>query len=187
MAIIPKEQKFHTLAQEVVTENLGSDGVNSQRRIYTMTDICETVTDCQGGPPPPPTPPVFTEAKITLVQNLAGQDAFILDHENNTSLFFPQTATAGTGSALGQYTISFAAATMPDARRIAIYVNPQGENPGNFFMASAYANDGNDEIIVGLMKVQNNGVGNAATIVPVEIVDALNDRIHLIIQILPEV
>lgn len=185
MAIIPNEQKFHTLSKDVVTENLGSADANSQRRIYTMEDICETVTECQGGPPPPPTPPVFTEAKITLRQRLAGQEAVIIVQENNTSLSFPQFATVGAGNALGQYTISFA--SMPDANRIAIYVNPQGENPNNFFMASAYANDGNDEIIVGLMKVQNNGVGNDATIVPVEIVDALNDRIHLIIQILPEV
>ena len=185
MAIIPNEQKFHTLAQDVVTENLGSDGANSQRRIYTMEDICETVTECQGGPPPPPTPIVLFEAKITLRQSLAGQEAVIIVQENNTPLSFPSTATTGTGNALGQYTISFA--SMPDANRIAIYVNPQGENTSNFFMASAYANDGSDEIVVGLMKVQNNGVGNAATIVPVEIVDALNDRIHLIIQILPEV
>lgn len=187
MAIIPNDQKFHTVDDLVDTQNKGSASANADRRAYTMLDICETVTECQGGPPPVPPPPVFTEAKITLKQSLAGQDATIIDHENNTSLFFPQTATAGAGNALGQYTISFAAATMPDARRIAIYINPQGENPNNFFMASAYANDGNDEIIVGLMKVQNNGVGNDATIVPVEIVDTINDRIHLIIQILPEV
>mgnify|MGYP003132371444 FL=1 len=44
MATIPSGQKFHTVASTVDTENRGSAGLNSQRTIFTMQDIQDTIT-----------------------------------------------------------------------------------------------------------------------------------------------
>lgn len=51
MAQIPSTQKFHTLSQDVVTDNLGSDAANAQRTIFTMQDIADTVSAGGGGAP----------------------------------------------------------------------------------------------------------------------------------------
>jgi len=53
MATIPTEQKFHTLNSNVVTQEKGSALTNSQREIYTMQDIVETV---EGALPPSTNP-----------------------------------------------------------------------------------------------------------------------------------
>jgi hypothetical protein len=44
MAIIPNGQKFHTIASNVATKERGSSLVNSQKDIYTMDDIVDTVS-----------------------------------------------------------------------------------------------------------------------------------------------
>ena len=45
MAIIPNAQKFHTLSSTVNTTDRGSAELQSQREIYTMQDIIDTVGD----------------------------------------------------------------------------------------------------------------------------------------------
>jgi hypothetical protein len=42
MAIIPLNQKFHTIENSVVTKERGSALVNSQKEIFTMQDIIDT-------------------------------------------------------------------------------------------------------------------------------------------------
>ena len=42
MAIIPLNQKFHTIENSVVTKERGSALVNAQKNIYTMQDIIDT-------------------------------------------------------------------------------------------------------------------------------------------------
>ena len=49
MATIPTGQKFHTVPSNVVTQERGSALANSQREIYTMQDIIDTVGDDGGG------------------------------------------------------------------------------------------------------------------------------------------
>jgi hypothetical protein len=49
MATIPTGQKFHTVPSNVVTQERGSALANSQREIYTMQDIIDTVGDGGGG------------------------------------------------------------------------------------------------------------------------------------------
>jgi len=48
MATIPINQKFHTIAHEVDTENRGSASANTDRTIFTMADIQSTI-DSIGG------------------------------------------------------------------------------------------------------------------------------------------
>jgi hypothetical protein len=43
MAVVPSDQKFHTVPSNVQTVERGSALANSQREIYTMQDIIETV------------------------------------------------------------------------------------------------------------------------------------------------
>lgn len=49
MPDIPLDQKFHTVADEVVTINKGSAVANSNRTIFTMADIISTVGAGAGG------------------------------------------------------------------------------------------------------------------------------------------
>jgi hypothetical protein len=49
MATIPTGQKFHTVPSNVVTQERGSALANSQREIYTMQDIIDTVGGSGGG------------------------------------------------------------------------------------------------------------------------------------------
>lgn len=49
MPDIPLDQKFHTVADEVVTINRGSAVANSNRTIFTMADIISTVGAGAGG------------------------------------------------------------------------------------------------------------------------------------------
>jgi len=42
MALIPSEQKFHTLDKDTPTKDRGSKQAQDQRKIYTMADIVET-------------------------------------------------------------------------------------------------------------------------------------------------
>jgi hypothetical protein len=44
MSQVPLGQKFHTVANDVQTSNLGSKLANSNREIYTMQDIVDTVS-----------------------------------------------------------------------------------------------------------------------------------------------
>jgi hypothetical protein len=44
MSTIPTGQKFHTVASNVVTQERGSALANSQREIFTMQDIVDTVS-----------------------------------------------------------------------------------------------------------------------------------------------
>ena len=44
MAIIPLNQKFHTIENSVVTKERGSSLVNSQKEIYVTQDIIDTVS-----------------------------------------------------------------------------------------------------------------------------------------------
>jgi len=48
MAIIPVSQKFHTLSSTVNTVDRGSAELQSQREIYTMQDIINTVSATGG-------------------------------------------------------------------------------------------------------------------------------------------
>jgi hypothetical protein len=49
MAVIPSGQKFHTVSSEVQTFERGSALANSQREIFTMQDIIDTVGGGGGG------------------------------------------------------------------------------------------------------------------------------------------
>jgi hypothetical protein len=49
MPDIPLLQKFHTVAEDVVTENRGSAVANANRTIFTMQDIINTVDSTGGG------------------------------------------------------------------------------------------------------------------------------------------
>jgi hypothetical protein len=64
MAIIPLNQKFHTIENSVVTKERGSALVNAQKNIYTMQDIIDTAGGGLGG-----TQYVFVAADGTDVQN----------------------------------------------------------------------------------------------------------------------
>ena len=44
MAIIPKEQKFHTVSSTVDTTDRGSAEFQSQREVYTMQDVIDSVS-----------------------------------------------------------------------------------------------------------------------------------------------
>jgi len=44
MAIIPKEQKFHTVSSTVDTADRGSAEFQSQREVYTMQDVIDSVS-----------------------------------------------------------------------------------------------------------------------------------------------
>ena len=44
MAVIPPDQKFHTVPAEVDTQDRGSARANADREIYTMQDIIDSVT-----------------------------------------------------------------------------------------------------------------------------------------------
>lgn len=66
MAIVPSGQKFHTVANDVETSNLGSKLANSNREIYTMQDIVDTVGGGLEG-----TQYVFVAADGTAVENAA--------------------------------------------------------------------------------------------------------------------
>ena len=49
MAIIPSEQKFHTLDKDTPTKDRGSKQAQALRKIYTMADIVETAGGGGGG------------------------------------------------------------------------------------------------------------------------------------------
>ncbi len=49
MALIPAQQKFHTLTSSTVTQDLGSARANSGREVYTMQDIIDTVNTGSSG------------------------------------------------------------------------------------------------------------------------------------------
>jgi hypothetical protein len=62
MATIPTGQKFHTVASNVVTQERGSALTNSQREIFTMQDITDTVAAAIPPAPVLNTYPVTTSA-----------------------------------------------------------------------------------------------------------------------------
>ena len=49
MAIIPSEQKFHTLDKDTPTKDRGSKQAQALRKVYTMADIVETAGGGGGG------------------------------------------------------------------------------------------------------------------------------------------
>ena len=65
MATIPTGQKFHTVPSNVVTQERGSALANSQREIYTMQDIIDTVGGLGG------TSYVYVAADGNSVENAA--------------------------------------------------------------------------------------------------------------------
>jgi hypothetical protein len=62
MAQVPSGQKFHTVPSNVQTEEKGSKLANSQREIFTMQDIVDTVEDALPPAPVLNTYPVTTSA-----------------------------------------------------------------------------------------------------------------------------
>lgn len=86
MATVPSGQKFHTVPENVNTEEKGSKLANSQREIYTMQDIIDTIP---AGAAVNPTP-------TFLPVNVGG--VFV-----NSSLRIYPDNTFGTGIPLGFY------------------------------------------------------------------------------------
>ena len=90
MAQVPSGQKFHTVPSNVQTEEKGSKLANSQREIFTMQDITDTVSE------------VIPLYKVyTAILNQSGTNApiaTVLENTIDTSLFWEYTS-------VGQYVL----------------------------------------------------------------------------------
>ena len=96
MALIPLNQKFHTIENSVVTQERGSALVNSQKEIYVTQDIIDTVSAYVGlgG-----TQYVFVAADGTDVQNAAElQAAYVTAQGMSPSITNRITVIAAPGS-----------------------------------------------------------------------------------------
>ena len=96
MALIPLNQKFHTIENSVVTERLGSALVNSQKEIFVTQDIIDTVSAYVGlgG-----TQYVFVAANGTDVQNAAElQAAYVTAQGMSPSITNRITVIAAPGN-----------------------------------------------------------------------------------------
>jgi hypothetical protein len=96
MAIIPLNQKFHTIDNSVVTKERGSALVNSQKEIYLTQDIIDTVSAFVGlgG-----TQYVFVAANGTNVQNAAElQAAYVTAQGMSPSITNRITVIAAPGN-----------------------------------------------------------------------------------------
>jgi hypothetical protein len=96
MAIIPLNQKFHTIENSVVTQKRGSALVNSQKDIYVTQDIIDTVSSYVGlgG-----TQYVFVAADGTDVQNAADlQAAYVTAQGMSPSITNRITVIAAPGN-----------------------------------------------------------------------------------------
>jgi len=96
MAIIPLNQKFHTIDNSVVTKERGSALVNSQKEIYLTQDIIDTVSAFVGlgG-----TQYVFVTANGTNVQNAAElQAAYVTAQGMSPSITNRITVIAAPGN-----------------------------------------------------------------------------------------
>jgi len=122
MAIIPVAQKFHTLSSTVDTTDRGSAELQSQREIYTMQDIINTVSATGGsidGSGAQYALPVFTDTNTITNLPFGTSGHFLQSNGNsanpsfvevgvkagtqNTGIGF-QAASAGSG---GQYNTVF--------------------------------------------------------------------------------
>jgi len=97
MAIIPLNQKFHTIENSVVTKERGSSLVNSQKEIYVTQDIIDTVSASiigLGG-----TQYVFVKADGTDLQNAAElQAAYVTAQGMSPSITNRITVIAAPGN-----------------------------------------------------------------------------------------
>ena len=96
MALIPLNQKFHTIENSVVTQERGSALVNSQKEIYVTQDIIDTVSAFVGlgG-----TQYVFVAANGTNVQNAAElQAAYVTAQGMSPSITNRITVIAAPGN-----------------------------------------------------------------------------------------
>ena len=94
MAQVPIGQKFHTVANDVQTSNLGSKLANSNREIYTMQDIIDTVGGRLEG-----TQYVFVSADGTDIENAAElQAAYVTAQGMSPSITNRITVIAAPGS-----------------------------------------------------------------------------------------
>ena len=96
MAIIPLNQKFHTIDNSVVTQERGSALVNSQKEIFVTQDIIDTVSAYVGlgG-----TQYVFVAANGTDLQNAAElQAAYVTAQGMSPSITNRITVIAAPGS-----------------------------------------------------------------------------------------
>ena len=96
MALIPLNQKFHTIENSVVTQERGSALVNSQKEIYVTQDIIDTVSAFVGlgG-----TQYVFVAANGTDVQNAAElQAAYVTAQGMSPSITNRITVIAAPGN-----------------------------------------------------------------------------------------
>jgi len=96
MAIIPLNQKFHTIENSVVTQERGSALVNSQKEIFVTQDIIDTVSAYVGlgG-----TQYVFVAANGTDVQNAAElQAAYVTAQGMSPSITNRITVIAAPGN-----------------------------------------------------------------------------------------
>ena len=96
MAIIPLNQKFHTIENSVVTQERGSALVNSQKEIFVTQDIIDTVSAYVGlgG-----TQYVFVAANGTDLQNAAElQAAYVTAQGMSPSITNRITVIAAPGS-----------------------------------------------------------------------------------------
>lgn len=113
MATVPSGQKFHTVPNDVETSNLGSKLANSNREIYTMQDITDTVV----GNVPPSTPMMY----ITIL-NQSGTNA-----PTTSDIVFDFLPTTVNRNSAGNYTFLFPTGTFTAKTIANIYC--QGTNP----------------------------------------------------------
>lgn len=112
MATIPATQKFHTVPDTVDTVDKGSAQAASDRKIYTMQDIQDTVTAGGGvdGSGTTNTIPLWSDSNTLTDSKLVADgdnfvipETFIHDGDTNTSFGFSATdeVSITTGGSLG--------------------------------------------------------------------------------------
>ena len=113
MATIPTGQKFHTVPSNVETQERGSALAKSQREIYTMQDIVDTVQ----GALPPSAPQMYITVLDQSGTNSPTTNDVVAD-------FVPDVVTRNSA---GNYTLIFPSGTFT-SKTIAT-ITLQGSNP----------------------------------------------------------
>jgi hypothetical protein len=90
MAIVPSGQKFHTVPQGVNTQEKGSALANSQREIYTMQDIIDTVGGGGGSSP------LIIDSKVSGATAVTGTTSLAISQ----SILIPANTFTAAGGML---------------------------------------------------------------------------------------
>jgi hypothetical protein len=163
MATIPAGQKFHTVSAHVDTTNKGSAQANSDREVFTMQDI----TDSVGGGVS-----AYTSSFIKVSQSGAGEPnlTFI---SNDAGLVLGTDTRMGTG----QYYFTFTG-TPPDEDNVMI-VLPGGLRNGEYSfitLVSEYRNSGQ-------LFINSYGVNGSGALIATEIGFGGNNSIIVEIKV----